>query len=184
MRHDRPVPGQRRTNRRPAVIPALALGVLLLIPACDRNAATLDHEEDRDTFVQRALERKRAQQPDEAIHLFMQALERKPRLARAHLELGLLYDRSKEDYLRAIYHYQRYLELRPQAEKKHLIEDMIRQARLSFAAGLPNPPPGAVERMALMQKEIDSLRHHVNALAAPGAPPAAARLPAALAAPA
>ena len=34
-------------------------------------------------------------------------------------------------------HYQRYLELRPQTEKTKLIQDLIRQARLSFAASLP-----------------------------------------------
>jgi len=165
-------------------LPVLAAGALALLSACSRNAASLDRGEERDPLIQRALERQRAQQTDEAIQLLTEALERKPRLARAHLELGLLFDHQKEDYLRAVYHYQRYLELRPQTEKRQLINDLIRQARLSFAASLPHPPPGAAERIALMQKEIDGLRHHLasmmstgTAAAAGSAPPVAAPAP-------
>ena len=160
-------------------LPVLAAGALALLSASSRNAASLDRGEERDPLVQRALELQRAQRTDEAIQLLTEALERKPRLARAHLVLGQLFDHPKEDYLRALYHYQRYLELRPQTEKKATINDLIRQARLSFAASLPHPPPGAPERIAMMQKEIDSLRHHLATLSATGAAATAntARLP-------
>jgi len=154
--------GERRRWRRG--LPALAAGALALCAACGRNAARLDRDEDRNPLVQRALEYKHAQRYDEAIRLLTEALEKNPRLASAHLALGQLFDTQKEDYLRALYHYQRYLELRPQTEKKLMINDLIRQARLSFAATLPKPPPGAVERIALLQREVDGLRQQAAQL--------------------
>lgn len=108
--------------------------------------------------MRRARVRKKSQDIDGAIELYNKALERKPQLARAHLEVGLLYDSYKEDYNRAIYHYQRYLELRPQSEKEQLIQDLIRRARLSYAVSLPDTPPGAIEEIAELRKENASLK--------------------------
>ena len=94
-------------------------------------------------------------------------------MALAHLELGLLYDANKQDYIRAIYHYERYLELRPQAEKRKLIEDLIRTARLSFAASLPETPSGAVEQIAVLKREIEVLKRELDVQHPGSAQPAA-----------
>ena len=154
---------------------------------CSRGAASQDNWDERDPYLKRALARKNIDDIDGAIDLLNKALDRKPQLARAHLELGLLYDTHKQDYIRAIYHYERYLELRPDAEKKKLIEDLIRQGRLSFAASLPDPPPGAVEQIAMLKREIDVLKGQIAsqqarvesaAAAKPAAKPAAALAPA------
>ena len=128
---------------------------------CSRGAASQDKWDERDPYLKRALARKNIDDIDGAIDLLNKALDRKPDLARAHLELGLLYDTRQQDYIRAIYHYERYLELRPDAEKKKLIEDLIRQARLSFAASLPDQPPGAVEQIAMLKREIDALKSQI-----------------------
>jgi hypothetical protein len=87
--------------------------------------------------------------------------------------MGWLYDTRKQDYIRAIYHYERYLELRPDAEKRKLIEDLIRQARLSFVASLPNPPPGAIEQIAMMKREISALKGQIASQQAGNVPAAA-----------
>lgn len=140
----------------------LALGLVLagavVAGGCSRSAASLDAREERDPVLKRAGALKTMNNMDGAIELYNKALERKPWLARAHLELGLLYDTEKQDYVRAIYHYQRYLELRPQTEKTKLIQDLIRQARLSFAASLPLQPSGAVQEIALLKREIAALK--------------------------
>jgi tetratricopeptide (TPR) repeat protein len=146
---------------------------------CSRGAATQDNRDERDPYLKRALARKNMDDIDGAIDLLNKALDRKPDLARAHLELGLLYDAQKQDYIRAIYHYKRYLELRPDAEKKKLIEDLIRQARLSFAASLPDQPPGAIEQIAMLKREISALKGQIAVQqggigAAAGKPAAAA----------
>lgn len=142
---------------------------------CSPGAASQDSRDERDPYLKRALVRKNMDDIDGAIDLLNKALDRKPDLARAHLELGLLYDTHKQDYIRAIYHYQRYLELRPTAEKRKLIEDLIRQARLSFAASLPNQPPGAIEQIAMLKREIAALKGQLASPPAATAQPAAAK---------
>ncbi|MFH0878397.1 MAG: LysM peptidoglycan-binding domain-containing protein [Lentisphaerota bacterium] len=142
---------------------AMAAALLCSLSACGSgSAARLDRLEERDPYLKRAMARKNAQDIDGAIDLYEKALERKPTLARAHLDLGLLYEKYRQDYIRAIYHYQRYLELRPTAEKKKLVEDLIRQARMSFAASLPDQPSEAVRQISLLKKEIESLRAQIG----------------------
>lgn len=80
-----------------------------------------------------------------------------PGMAKPHLQLGLLLDDKKQDYLRAIYHYQRYLELRPEAQKRELIEELIRHARLSFATSLPDRPSEAIEEISQLKQQIAAL---------------------------
>ncbi|MBU1693927.1 MAG: LysM peptidoglycan-binding domain-containing protein [Verrucomicrobia bacterium] len=138
----------------------LLMGAVLaiVVGGCSRSAGSLDRIEERDPWLRRARERKNQQDLDGAIELFNKALERKPNLARAHLEVGILYDSQKQDYLRALYHYQRYLELRPQTEKRSVVEDLIRHARVRFATSLPAQPSGAIEEIVMLRREVEALR--------------------------
>jgi len=135
---------------------------ILLFVGCGDRAARSDRREENDPALRRARVKKKAQDIDGAIELYNRALERKPRLARAHLEVGLLYDSYKEDYNRSIYHYQRYLELRPTSEKKQLIQDLIRRARLSYAASLPDTPSGAIKEIAELKRRNNSLKKELE----------------------
>ena len=137
----------------------VGVGVALvwLAAGCGQGVSWQDNRDERDPLFQRARERKNTQDVDGAIKLYNEALDNKPQLARAHLEVGLLYAK-KENFVRAIYHYQRYLELRPAAEKRDLVTSLIREAQLCYAASLPNRPPGAIEEIALLKKEIEALR--------------------------
>lgn len=166
-----------RVAVRMMMLAAVVLGVCMTV-GCLGTAGDAERREERDPLFRKAIARKNVDDVDGAIDLFNKTLERKPQLARAHLELGLLYDMKKQDYVRALYHYQRYLELRPDAEKKELIDGLILQARLSFAASLPHQPAGAVEEIALLKKEIALLRSQLDAQPA-GSRPAASAQPAA-----
>jgi len=125
---------------------------------CSRSATSLDARDERDSLLRRARMKDKENDIDGAIELYVKALERKPYLARAHLELGILYDKHRENYLRAIYHYERYIEMRPDAEKRDLIEGLIRQAKLSYAASLPDRPSEAVDEIYRLKREIAMLR--------------------------
>lgn len=138
-------------------LPALLAG-LAASTACSRRAERLDQRDENHPLMRRALARKQAGDTGRALALFHQALERRPSLARAHLELGLLYDQDQEDFVRAIYHYERYLEKRPQAQKHDLIEQLAREARLAYAASLPDQPSGAVQMIAELRRENERLR--------------------------
>jgi tetratricopeptide (TPR) repeat protein len=162
-----------------ASLRAACAALLLAAAGCGDSGSWQDSRDERDPTLLRARAAKNAQDFGKAIELYNETLERRPRLAAAHLEVGMLYEK-KEDYLRAIYHYQRYLELRPAAQKNKLIEDMIRVAKVCYAAALPNRPPGALEEIALLTRENKSLRAQLVKYAPPGtlppdfAPPLAA----------
>ena len=76
--------------------------------------------------------------------------------------------------MRAIYHYERYLELDPKAEKRELVDELIRHAKLSFAASLPDKPAEAVREIALLKQEIEWLKDQLGS----GAPVPARTAPA------
>lgn len=139
------------------------LAAALLFTACG-DAERLDRRDSRDALITRGDARKRAGDIDGAIELYQQALERRPQLALAHLKLAVEYDQQKGDYLRAIHHYSRYQEKRPNAEKYELINEFIRTARNSYLATLPDPPPGAIEQIAMLKRENEELKHRVEGL--------------------
>ncbi len=159
----------RQAWRRALVTAVIAAG----LTGC--GPGTQDRMEERDPLVKRALARKAAGDTDGAIELFERAIERKPSLARPHLDLGLLYDQVKTNYVRAIYHYERYLELRPDSEKKALINELIYRTRLNYAVSLPDRPSSAVQEIAMLKEEIKSLKARLaDAQSAPVAPAAPA----------
>jgi len=94
----------------------------------------LDERERNNRIVSKAYEMANQGDYDAAIMLFTKALETYPRLSRPHLDLALLLHDRRRDYVRAIYHYTRYLELRPGTEKGAMIKDRIRLAERAFGA--------------------------------------------------
>ncbi|NCD32817.1 MAG: LysM peptidoglycan-binding domain-containing protein [Spartobacteria bacterium] len=158
---------------------------------CGNKVARMEKSEENHPAMKKARIRKNAQDIDGAIRIYNDLLEREPKIVRAHLELALLYDEYKEDYVRAIYHYQRYAEKRPAADKQEMVDGLIRKARIHYAASLPDMPSGAVEEIALMKEENEALKDRIVALmevihrdggvSGTGAPPLEPKVEAALA---
>jgi nucleoid-associated protein YgaU len=136
---------------------------------CGDRAARMDERDSNHPLLKKALREKDSGQTERAIELLQQAIEERPDLARAHLELGLLYDiPNGDDFVRAIYHYQRYLEKRPTTEKRDIIEGLILGARLSYATTIPNQPSGAVELISKLKRENEALRRRIVAMESAG----------------
>lgn len=152
-------------NRLYRVGIVLLAAFTLALTGCGRNAARMDRRDLGHPLVKRALEFKEKGRTDKAAELLQKAIEERPSLARAHLELGILYDAPyDDDFIRAVYHYQRYLEKRPQTEKRDIIEGLVIGARLSFATTLPNQPSGAVDMIAKLKRENEILRKRVSGM--------------------
>ncbi len=139
----------------------LALGGIL--SGCGPNTGALDRAEARDPLVRKARARAEQGDSDGALACLNRALEKRPDLAQAHLEAALLYDDVQKDYVRAIYHYQRYLDLRPASDKQEMIREMIRKARLAFAGSLADQVPGLSDRIAALQEENARLKNELQA---------------------
>lgn len=145
---------------------------------CKRSVARLDERDLGDPLFQKARAMANAGDVEAAARLYAEMLEDAPGTARAHLELGLLMHSYRKDYASAIYHYRRYLELRPDSDKREMIEGRIRLASQSFAASvLPHERGTAdavseaekseeaqAEVVAALQKENETLRNKVEAL--------------------
>jgi tetratricopeptide (TPR) repeat protein len=128
-----------------------------LMTSCGKSTAHIEAAEDLAPFMEQAKVRERANDVDGAMEVYLRGLENDPSLAKAHLQLGLLYDQYKKDYLRAVFHYETYLEMRPDAEKRASIEELIKQARLYYATSLPDQPSEAIRELARLQEQISVL---------------------------
>ena len=140
-----------------------ALG-LVLVFGCERPAD--DRRDARDRYLRRALAAKESEDVERAIALCEKALARRPDLALAHRELALMYDHFKQDCVPALYHYRRYLDLRPAAESRADVEDMMAECVRKLAAGpvaalAPTPPPAAAVAPAVEPPAAPAQQFHV-----------------------
>lgn len=82
-----------------------------------------------------------------AIEAFQRALEVNPRSASAHFELGWLYDVKVPDPAAAVYHYQKYLQLRPRADNADIVRQRILACKQELARSvLPLPISPSLQR--------------------------------------
>jgi LysM repeat protein len=147
---------------------ALALaGGLSLCTGCSKSVKTLDDKDWENSLLKQVRDREDRGEIEKAMSLLKDLLDEQPRQARAHLELAILiqsYGSDARDNALAIYHYRRYLDLRPETEKRELIENRIRMAEDVFAAAIIGksggrsfersaPPPPA--RNVQLKKERD-----------------------------
>lgn len=131
----------------------------LLLTGC--NGET-DRTEEENPVVRKGLEQARLRNWNGAIRQFEKALAGNPDLARPDLELALIYHQYEENFIRAIYHYERYLEKRPETEKKPLILDWIRQAKISLAGEIGRTAGDISGELVRLRRENNLLRQQLE----------------------
>lgn len=112
----------------------LAVIICVSMSGCRPGVGRLDAQDRSLTLMRKAAARKTEGEIDEAVSLYKKSLLANPEAARAHLDLALVLHDHKADFVPAIYHYRRYIELRPDTEKREMIEDRIRLAMQTFSA--------------------------------------------------
>jgi nucleoid-associated protein YgaU len=78
-----------------------------------------------------------------AVDAFEKALESNPRSASSHLELGLLYEQKiseENSHAIAIYHFNKYLELRPKSEHAEIVRQKILTCKQEIAKPIALAP--------------------------------------------
>jgi tetratricopeptide (TPR) repeat protein len=137
---------------------AFAVAALLVLSAgCERSAPSTDAQAEREVNYQRARKLYEDRDFPGAADFYKKALSVNPDFASAHLELGLLSEDKLGDPIAAIYHYRRFLELRPDSEKRQLVEDFIERAKLSLAVKLPQTPVADPGELTRLQNETAAL---------------------------
>lgn len=144
-----------------AWIMAAALAISLLA-GCTSQVQEQDALEFNYPAIRKARAKLREGDKQSALALLNRAIDEKPKLAQAHLEVAQLYDDYDRNYVRAIYHYERYLELRPQTEKREMIEGFIRKAKIAFAASVAEQVPGLDKKVQALQQDNDRLKQDLR----------------------
>ena len=145
----------KRDLLRVVVVVTAVLGA-----GCD-SVSKLDARDRSNSLLKRAAAKTANADYAAAIRLYQQALETDPKLARAHLDLALVLDGRGSDLVGAIYHYRRYLELRPSTEKDEMIQGRIERAEQAYATRILKL--GEV-RAAGPENEDNGIRETVRAL--------------------
>ena len=138
---------------------ALAVG---LLAGCTSQVPEQDALEFNYPAIRKARAKLREGDKQSALVLLNKALDEKPKMAQAHLEVAQLYDDYNRNYVCAIYHYERYLELRPQTEKREMIEGFIRKDRIAFAASVAEQVPGLDKKVQALQEDNDRLKQDLR----------------------
>jgi len=118
----------------------------------------LDAEDDRNPYFRRAIKLTTEQNFHGAIKEYEGALRANPEVARAHVEMGLIYLDKLGDPVSAIYHFQKYLADRPNAPDREQLQTYIDKAKIDFAITLPNSTAQNAEEYARLKKESVELR--------------------------
>ena len=109
--------------------------------SCDSRNLSDEEREEKIGLVIEAREYLEAEQYNEAEATYKKALDENPLIARPHLDLAMIYQQHIINHIHAIYHYDRYLELRPETEKKEfIIEQRLKVARMLASAFLNASP--------------------------------------------
>jgi LysM repeat protein len=101
-----------------------------------------------------------------AVDAFEESLEANPQSAAAHFELGWLYEEKVSDPAAAVYHYERYLKLNPNAGNAALIKQHIDACKQQLAAdvlGLPSTS-AAQQQLEKLAEENRGLQQQVDQL--------------------
>jgi LysM repeat protein len=133
--------------------------VLLLLPGCgdgDRSSYATEGDEPGYRSGQSLLKSGRKQ---EALSAFLKVIEKRgDDASESHLEAGLLYYAHINDPIAAIYHFKKYLALRPNSPQAPLVKQRIDAAIREFARTLPAQPlENTVQRVDLIA-ELDKLK--------------------------
>ena len=147
------------------------LAMLIVVAGCDKDSGSIDAREEKDPNVVSGQEYMAEGKYDEAIATLKKAIDSDPDMARPHLDLAVIYQQYKINYIHAIYHYDRYLELRPDAEKAGFIQEQKLKVAQALANTLINNSPEVKkvvqERSQLIQENNDLKRQLAAALKSP-----------------
>lgn len=140
------------------------LGALLLAGCTDNERIKTAAEVDEPAYRegQAMLKSGRRQ---EALTAFLKVIDKRGEDApESHLEIGLLYAQHINDPLSAIYHFKKYLAIRPNSAQAPLIRQRIDAATREFARTLPAQPlENQLQRVDLVAT-LDRLKQENEAL--------------------
>ena len=123
-----------------------------MFTACEQRDSLPFASEVDEPHFRRGSQLLKAGRTQEALAAFLKVIEKRGSDApESHLEVGLLYLQNVKDPIAAIYHFRKFLELRPNSPQADLVRQRIETATKEFARTLPAQPlEGQLQRLELM----------------------------------
>ena len=153
------------------LVASLASLYILTAGGCDFGKSEAVKETSETHFV-RGQDELRRGNVSEAMSAFLKVTEKRKDAPESHFELGRIYLDNMNDPIQAIYHFRKFLELKPNSQVSPMVRQMINTAQKKFAASLPESPfENNVRRMELeellqkVQKENLELKQRLDAAA-------------------
>lgn len=139
---------------------AVIVGVTGCLPSSQREA-----DEQKEPHFLAGKARANALDYKGAMQAFEKALEVNPRNASAHFELALLCEKDETDLAGAIYHFDRYLRLRPNAENADIVKDRLLHCKQLLASDVlsVSPTPNMQRDLERLTAENRELRRQIEA---------------------
>ncbi len=123
----------------------LALTGLLLCSGCEPGGRLTD---ERNPFYARGTRLRQQGDYDGAVAAFEQCLRASPQSAKAHLQLAMLYEDQTDEPIYALFHYQRYLALKPDGEYADVAAESIDRVKQRCFGRLRDQLPATPEENA------------------------------------
>jgi LysM repeat protein len=140
-----------------------------LFSGCAPSGVELVNETDEKQY-QLAQKYKGEGRMEEALSAFHRVIDARRDSPESHFEAGYIYLDELKDPVRAIYHFDRYLQFKPQSPQASQVRQLIETAQKEFARQLPAQPyQGELDRIDLMELvknlklENDSLKRDLVA---------------------
>ncbi|HKB89902.1 MAG TPA: hypothetical protein VKC60_05230, partial [Opitutaceae bacterium] len=139
----------------------------LLVAGCQRSDSTGFGAETDEPDYRRGQQLVKAGRQQEALTAFLNVIEKRGEDApESHLEVGLIELQYVKDPIAAIYHFRKYLELKPNSQQADLVRQRIETAMRDFARTLPAQPlENQIDRLDLMEL-VDKLKRENDQLKA------------------
>ncbi len=148
---------------------SVAVLYILVAGGCDIGKENIVKETNETHFV-RGQDELRRGNVSEAMSAFLKVVEKRKDAPESHFELGRIYLDNMNDPIQAIYHFKKFLELKPNSQISPMVRQLIDTAQKKFAASLPESPfESNVRRMELeellqkLQKENLELKQKLDA---------------------
>ena len=142
----------------------LTVSVLLVLgmAACQPIDKNLEAEDSRNPHFKKAESFIEAKNYVEAVREYEAAIQANPNVATAHYELGRIYGEKLGDEISSMYHYSKFLELRPTSEKREAVQALLDNEKFVLATKLPNSPVANAEAFAKLQSENANLKKELE----------------------
>ncbi len=136
---------------RPSVINKLFFALIALsFLGCFSSNDSLCEENDERLYLQ-AKEFQSQGRHEDALISYIGLISIRSESPESHLEVGYIYLNTLKDPIRSIYHFDRYLELKPESRQAVQVRQLIETAKKAFVRQLPtNPFESDLDRIDLL----------------------------------